>query len=363
VVALASAACSSSSKSSSSASTTRAKGSGALVRALPERCIASEVGADEAPLSFAADGRVWAVNPTDPSAVHCLFETDDVGLFSWGPRGDRVVLRGMEVRGVGSRAGRPNAGVRASYFSWSRPTGTTVVFIDPSRKKLERADMGGSATRDITPQSGLTYGDVAYHPSGLAIGYVAKSATEAGIWIASNQGKDPKQLVHADMTTNFGHLVFRNDGEALYYSVDKPNAHFLAQLYLSTGTVSDLLWIGDAPILDIVQRAALPGVGLTVGDTCAERSAYFSDLDGTSGTQLAPQLGTPLSVIDRLDTDMFVVAAGGCDGATSDLYLVSRTGTPAPRLIVADVDAAASRAAEPTPPPPLPPELPKAGAA
>jgi len=36
---------------------------------------------------------------------------------------------------------------------------------------IAKADLGGAGTRDITPLPDVTYGDVAYHPSGLAIGF------------------------------------------------------------------------------------------------------------------------------------------------------------------------------------------------
>ena len=330
--------------------------------ALPSGCDATPVAAATAPLAFAVQGRVWAVDPaatTAGSSARCLFATEDAGLFSWGPRGDRVVLRGMEVRPIGAAPSRPKGSVQVSYFSWSRPTGTTVVFVDPAQAKLERADMGTSSVRDITPIPGLKYGDLAYHPSGLSIGFVAASANETGLWMATNQGTQPVNLVHAGSDTHFNHIVFAHDGVGLFYSVDQGDHHSLARYDLTTGRSAEALWTGSAPIADILETAGQPGAGLTAGADCAHHQAVYSALDGQAGTPLGSQMPGPTSVVSRVDADRFVIASGGC-GGPSDLYVVSRSNGSA-TLLIRGVDAAGSRAPEPTPPPPLPPALPAAG--
>jgi len=328
---------------------------------LPDGCEGTAVSPTSTPLTFAAGGRVWAVDPTGAETTpHCLFAAKQPGLFSWGPKGDRLLLSGMEVHGVGGGLSRPKGRVTVSYYSWSRPTGTTVVWIDPAQQKLSRADMSTADTRDITPVPGLRYGDLAYHPSGLSIGFVAKSPTETGVWMATNQGTFPVQLVHAPDTTAFNHLVFAHDGVGLYYSLDRGTDHTLARYDLSTRQVNERLWSGDVTIADIVEAAGLPGVALTVGASCADHRAVYSPLDGGPGTPLGAGLSGPTSVVGRVDSDRFVLAVGGCGGAASDLYLVSRAGNQE-TLLAKGVDAAAWRAPEPTPAPPMPPQLPAAG--
>jgi len=360
-MALAATACSSGSGTARSSTSAAATTTTGRFGALPAGCDGTPVAADAAPLAFVTRGRVFAVDPAAARpAAHCLFETADAGLFSWGPRGDRVVLRGMQVQAIGSAPSRPPGRVQVSYFSWSRPTGTTVVFIDPPQTRLERADMGTAATRDITPIPGLKYGDLAYHPSGVSIGFVVQGPANArtGIWMATNQGQNPVQLVSVPATTAIRHIVFAHDGTGLLYSVDRGAEHMLARYDLASGQAATDLWTGDAPIADIIETAGQPGVALTVGATCTEHRAIYAPLDAT-GQPLTVPVSGPTSVIGRVDADRFVVGVGGCDGPM-DLYLVNRSDGPA-TLLVNDVDAAASRAPEPTPPPPLPPKLPASG--
>jgi hypothetical protein len=331
----------------------------ALVAALLDGCDGAAPAAG-AVVAFVAGGRSWAVSPDDPATLHCLFATPDAGLFSFGPLGDRVALPGLEVRGVGSSASRPKADLHPVYYSWSRPTGTTVVFTDGARHRLARADLGRAATSDITPLPDVTYGDVAYHPSGLAIGFAVTTPAGAELWMSTNQGQNPDRLVSAPAGTTFGHLVFAHDGTDLYYSVDRQDgSHALARYHLPSGDVTPALWTGGAPVDDIVELGGVPGVALTVGAGCAAHRALFSLLDGSPGLPLSAGVDGPTSIVGRLDPDRFLVAVGGC-GRPSDLYVVHATaGGPPPVLLARAVDAATLRQPEPTPPPPLPTNLPR----
>jgi hypothetical protein len=363
-------ACSSSSDKNSSASSsttgtsppTTAGAPKALVALPPQGCdgVAPAAGAV---VAFVAGGRSWAVSPDDPATLHCLFPTADAGLFSFGPLGDRVALTGLEVRGVGgSKVSRPNSALKPVYYTWSRPTGTTLVFTDGARKRVARADVGQAGARDITPVqgAGVAYGDMAYHPSGLAIGFVVTDSAVSSnqLYLSTNQGKDARLLVDAPPGTTFGHLVFAHDGKELYYSVDrKDGSHSLAAYGLADGGVEPV-WSGDAPIGNIVELGGVPGVALTVGTPCANRRAIFSALDGSAGQPLSTGIDGPTSIVGRLDADRFVVSAGGCDGP-SDLYIVRASAGAPPTLLVQGVDTATLRQPEPTPAPPLPANLPK----
>jgi len=342
------------------AAITATTGPRVLVGALPEGCDQG-LPAPNAVLTFVAGGRAWAVDPRDATTLRCLFPTSDPGLWSWGPRGDRVLLDGLAVRGVGTGLSRPSGTFDPSYYSWSRPTGTTVVFTSQAQSDIRRADMGYNGSEDITPIPGARYGDMAYHPSGLAIGFVAAlPGGPQSLWMSTNMGKDPQQLVSAgDTGTTFGHIVFAHDGVGLYYSVDVGNtAHTVARYDLATGAVDAPLWSGDAPVQDMTELAGVPGLALTVGAECTQRKAVFSALDGSAGQVLDPGVPGPVSVVGRIDADRFVVAVGGCDGAPSDLYLVHRS-SAAPTVIVRGATTAAMRTPEPTPAPPLPQHLPR----
>lgn len=341
-------------------------GGAALVESLPAGCDGVAAPPTSTSVAFAAAGRVWAVSPGRPSDLHCLFPAAQPGLFSWGPRGDRVVLTGLAVHGVGSPAARPAGSFAPSYFTWSRPTGTTIWFTDQSQTHVFRADIGTSGARDITPMPGVTYGDMAYHPSGLAVGFVAHNASNAqtptAIWMSTNQGADARLLVQAPSGITFGHIVFAHDGTGLYYSIDAATGtHQVARYDLTTGQVSGALWSGGSPVGgDMVELAGVPGLGLTVGSSCADHTAVFAPLDGTAGTVLDPGVPGPVSMVGRVDGQHFVVAVGGCNGAPSDLYVVSRDRGHA-SLLVRGVTASGMRLPEPSPPPALPPALPRSG--
>jgi hypothetical protein len=362
-------ACSSSSdkKSAASSSTTGTSpptttGAPKALVALPTEGCDGAAPAAGAVVAFVAGGRSWAVSPDDPATLHCLFPTADAGLFSFGPLGDRVALTGLEVRGVGSKVSRPKSALKPVYYTWSRPTGTTLVFTDGARKRVARADVGQAGARDITPVqgAGVAYGDMAYHPSGLAIGFVVTDSALSSnqLYLSTNQGEDARLLVDAPAGTTFGHLVFAHDGKELYYSIDrKDGSHSLAAYGLAEGGVEPV-WSGDAPIGNIVELGGVPGVALTVGTPCANRRAVFSMLDGSAGQPLSTGIDGPTSIVGRLDADRFVVAAGGCNGP-SDLYIVRAAAGAPPTLLVQGVDTATLRQPEPTPPPPLPANLPK----
>jgi hypothetical protein len=325
---------------------------------LPAGCPAGRTPPASAILTFVSGGRAWAVAPDDPSTLTCLFSVSAPGYFSWGPRGDRVLLSGLEVRGVGSSVSRPARDISPAYFSWSRPTGTTVIFTDAAMKTIQRADMGTGDLDAITPLTGVTYGDLAYHPSGLAIGFVANGTSASEIWMSTNQGKEAVLLVRADPNVRFGHIAFAHDGTHLFYSVDGPasGAHRLANVDITTGAAKTA-WTGTTAVRDIVELAATPGAGLTVGGGCQDARAVYSGLDGSAGQNLLPDATTSTAVVGRLDADRFVVSAGGCNGP-SDLYVAPVSGG-SPKLLISGVQAAALRQAEPTPAPPLPPALPR----
>ena len=208
----------------------------ALISSLPPGCSGATPKA-AATVTFVAQGRAWAVRP-DGTGLTCLFKVTDPGPFLWGPRADRVLLGGLQVRGVGSSASRPAVSVQPTSVSWSRPTGLSVAFVDPSGKELEKAIVGSSKMESATPperegvfpsHADVTYQEVAYHPSGRAFGFVLTHRVDgSAIWLNINAAvagdqAGPHRLVWSREGTVFGPIAFGPDGKTLYYVASLKN--------------------------------------------------------------------------------------------------------------------------------------------
>jgi hypothetical protein len=337
---------------SPSPSVTPPTGPAALIASLPVSCDQG-VPAASASITFAADGRGWAVAP-DGDGLTCLFDVGNPGLFAWGPKADRVVLAGLEVRGVGSDASRPPKDLEPADASWGRPTGLALAFVDSTAKKLEKALIGGSRIQNVSPFNNVTYQHVVYHPSGLALGFVLTDSDGSSIWLSSNTGKDPKKLVFSDQGTVFGPIAFDQDGTGLFYGAAVADGSTMVSvLELKSNTVTEGLWKGDRGILRIIPQAEASGLLVDAGSNCADSQALFSTQDGTDGTPLLPQATGPTTAIGWLDDHLALVGEGGC-GEPMRLWAVDTTIGGAATLLVEGVDRASVRVPDPLPTPPLP---------
>lgn len=324
----------------------------ALVPSLPDGCDEGAPPAS-ATVAFVAGDRAWAVG-TDGQGLTCLFDVTDPGLFTWGPKADRVVLSGLEVRGVGSNASRPAEALDPADASWGRPTGLALAFVDATGKKLEKAIVGGGTIQDVSPFNNVTYQDVIYHPSGLALGFVLTDSDGSSIWISSNTGKDPKKMVFSDQGTVFGPLAFDQDGTALFYGAALASGeHVVSILELKSATVTEAVWKSDRNVLRLVPQAEASGLLVDAGTDCSDRQALYSGQGGTEGKPLLPNADGPTTAIGWIDESHVLVGEGGCTGPMR-LWVVE-TGVPLTAVLLAeDVDRASLRVADPLPTPALP---------
>src|SRR5215207_8456180 len=90
-------------------------------------------------VAFVAGDRAWAIDP-DGVRLTCLFTVAEAGPFAWGPQADRVLLGGLEVRGVDPSAPSLPAetGKTPSVFDWGRPIGLAVVYASGDRSPQKR---------------------------------------------------------------------------------------------------------------------------------------------------------------------------------------------------------------------------------
>ena len=196
--------------------------------ALPEGCQGKATAAET--VAFVAEGRAWALDPSD-GRLACLFEVADPGLFAFGPRGDRVVLADMQVQAVSANAPTwPPKGPTPSVFDWGHPLGLAIVYAGGSGRPMKRF-MADGKVEHLSALPVGTYQAIAYHASGLALGFIVDEGDRQGIWISTNEGQDPQRLVFSKADTVFSSLAFSPDGQKIWW---------IAQ---HAGAISEIHWM------------------------------------------------------------------------------------------------------------------------
>ena len=307
---------------------------------LPDGCT-SAVTASQT-VAFVAEDRAWALDP-ETNELSCLFPVDDAGPFSWWPQGDRVLLAGFEIRGVGDDApSLPAIRTPFSAFDWGHPIGLAVAFADGKGQPRKRfVPDGGQIKLGALPDG--TYLQVAYHPSGLALAFVVETDDGQEIWISTNEGEDPQRLIFSKRGTTFTSLVFSPDGERLWWTAEHaegyPELHFMN---LDSRTGFGTAWRGTEGTVAGGLRLAPAGrlFAVTEGAECGEHRALVLD-DGSTIVAL-PDESRPTEALGWLDRRTVLVAAGGC-GEPIDLYAIDGRGQDDPVLLALEVEVAAPR--------------------
>jgi hypothetical protein len=306
-----------------------------------------------ATVSFAASGYAWALNP-DGTGLTCLFAVEDVGPFEWGPLGDRVLLGGLEVKGV---AGGPSLAASDTAFAaitWSRPTGKSLVYAPVAGTSLEKVLVDGSPVQHVTPLESTRYLSVTYHPSGEAYAFAVELEGGQSIWMSTNIGATPVRLVFSTEGTTFGAIGFEADGKHLLYAAQHADNHAeLHRISVTDTTKAPVVFEGPVgpTILDIRPGLKTGTFAWTSGTSaCTDSVAMAQTPAGT--VRALPDTGRPTRAVGWLGTTGLLVAAGGC-GEPLDLFGVDvSTGSIVP--LVSGVSAAAVRTPVSTPPAPLP---------
>jgi hypothetical protein len=305
-----------------------------------------------ATVTFVASGHAWALSP-DGDDLTCLFAIDDAGPFSWGPLGDRALVGGLEVKGV---AGGPNIAPTeraVATLTWSRPTGKSIVYASAAGTSLKKVHIDGSPTQDVSPLKSSTYLSVVYHPSGEAFAVAVARAEGQSIWLSSNVGTKPVQLVFSTEGTTFGAMGFDVDGVHLLYTARHADGHAeLHRIDLTDPTQAPVVWqgpIGQA-ISDLEPGPKMGTVAWTASRTCADTVAMVNTPAGT--VPALPGATGPTRSIGWLSATRLLVAMGGCGESLALSAVEISTGSAVP--LVSGVTLAATRAPLPTPPAPLP---------
>ena len=319
--------------------------------ALPACVPAAPIASDT--VTFVASGDAWALSPTG-SDLSCLFPVTDPGPFEWGPLGDRVLIGGLEVKGV---AGGPSLAASDKTFAtvtWSRPTGTAIVYAPTANKSLEKVFVNGTAPQHVTPLPSSRYLSVTYHPSGEAYAFAVEFESGQSIWMSTNKGKTPVRLVFSTEGTKFGAMGFEADGKHLLYAAQHADNHSeLHRIDVTDTTKAPVAWAGPvgSTIVDIQPGLTAGTVAWTTGGaSCADSIAMAQTPAGT--VRALPDATRPTRAVGWLGATQLLVATGGC-GEPIDLSVVDvSSGSIVP--LVSGVSVAAVRTPVPTPPAPLP---------
>jgi hypothetical protein len=320
--------------------------------ALPDGCARDAPSPSAAPVAFVAGGRAWAAS-ADGRRLWCLFEVRRPGPFLWGPRGDRVVLDGLEVRGVGARVWRPGLEIQPVSLTWLGPAGDSLAFVAPGGLNVELAALGSIDQRELTPLRGATYQAVAAHPSGRALAFAVQRDGTAEVWVASTTGAFKVKVAAGQ--ARYGPLAFSAGGKALYYGSRQPDGTRKVDIYsLTAAEPLAPAWAGRRDVLAIVPRRDKAGTQLAIdtGSGCEDRRADLSGLDGSQGRPLLPAAPRPTSAVGWLDSRRVLVAEGGCAGPF-DLWAVD-VGGRRPAVIARGVARGAVRRPDLTPAPQAP---------
>jgi hypothetical protein len=211
-----------------------------------------------------------------------------------------------------------------------------------------------------------SYQAIAYHPSGLALGFIVDEGARQGIWISSNEGKNAQRLVFSRPETVFSSLAFSPDGETVWW---------IAQHAGSISEIHDMDLTDRSGFGTILSRGlddtahglrlapSGPLQAATMGADCAHQQAMV--VDGEGASPAVANASAPTEALGWLDANTLLVAEGGCGRPTTLLavdwqhhagqavVLVRGVDTGAPRTVLRNAPTEV-----PTPPneaPPAPP--------
>lgn len=306
-------------------------------------------------VAFAAQGRIWALDPSG-DRLSCLLEATSTGPFLWGPLGDRVLLGGFRIAGL-ARSDSSDADIPdPAIADWGHPVGIAIVYAAPGSTHPQKFFLKDETTETLRDMPKATYLDLAYHPSGLALGSIIERGGTQSIWFSSNEGEDAKRLVFTKSGTTFSDVGFTHDGQSMVYVAHHAKGYSEVHS-IDLSRPDELLreWKGTG---DGYVRSVWPSpddalYAATEGETCEDGRAVV--LVGDSRMRPAlPDDRRPSAVLGWLDDRTFLVGAGRC-GAPMDLFAVGVGGGAQPKPLATGVDTAASRA----PAPPSPSSIPK----
>lgn len=295
------------------------------------------------------------------SDLHCLVPVERPLTLDWHPGGERVLLGGLQT--ITTAGERPAVTEQVRSPRWSQPTGRATVHISIDRRRLLKVPAEGGPTTDISFLE--RHDEVVYHPAGTHIAVAGLRADgQYGIYLARNDGTDPKPLAEAEQAESISSMAFHETGEWMYFAADHGSHHHLHHLHLREG-ISTHAESPD-PIGKVVLDRSNDQVAFRQGDCDRQTTTLIQRFprDETDfENQALPQLASFVEPAWWLSEGRLLLISrdSGCDGP-GDLHLWTDDGTPegSVSLLARDVDRAAVRVAgvQPTA---FPPDAPNEG--
>jgi hypothetical protein len=159
--------------------------------------------------------------------ARCALEIETPSDVEWGPEANRLHFGDLR-RSDGNRL--VSIDDTSESVAWSRPTGTSVVYVSEGR--LMKVNAFGSEPFDISFL--VDHDEVVYHPAGTHIA-VAGTADDGtyGLWLATNVGEEPQLLAIGEDARRIFSLSFAHDGTTLYYAAEHDDRYDVHSLRLA----------------------------------------------------------------------------------------------------------------------------------
>lgn len=298
-------------------------------------------------LTFVRDGRLAELSG---GGERCLHEIGpgEMGRPAWSPDGTRVLLNPSRMLDANNGVSDTGFFPENDKARWSMPTGKSIIAPAVKDGSLIKRLAGNASSRsDITFL--MPTEAVAYHPAGKHIIASGFGPQGAGLYLASNLGKDPRLIAQlTDEQTHITEIVAPPAGNEVVFVHDHGSFSHVHRLSLPDLALTDLLLIdGDVSHLVVMGDGAV-----------AVRSGSCAEPGGTVIVHLGPDTpdvdlasvmpGQSLVAVGELDGQLVVEARPqGCTGPAS-VALVD-LGNPAAFMVAAvNVDSAAVRGTTPT---------------
>lgn len=273
----------------------------------------------------------------------------------WNARANRVLLGDRALSRDGSLTMQLTDG-GAERPQWSRPSGTSVVYLSPEGALMKRSSYGGEAI-DISFVG--RHDAVTYHPAGKHIASSGRAEDGSyGLYLATNLGTEPQLLARGEAARFISNLHFSEDGLYLYFTArHDPRDWHLHRLGIGEEAKLETLAVERTDFDYAVSPFDSKVFAVFVPGDCASGENGSFQVRG-SALSVTAELGSRnIHPVGWLPNERLVarVSATGCSTAQpGDVYVLSENHQP--RLIQQENYGNVSVRVQMPPPPPPPGE-------